>query len=42
MHLEAGYLQQIFEHAERAGIGGRYGSTADEGLRNREGIVHAA
>src|SRR5262249_53716545 len=41
MHLEAGGLEQSLEHAERAGIGGRYGRTADEGLRNREGIIHA-
>ena len=41
MHLEAGALQEIFEHAERAGIGGRNGGAADEVAGNGDSIIHA-
>src|SRR6185312_270318 len=33
-------LEQVFQHVKRAGVGRRYGRAADEGLGNREGIVH--
>ncbi len=41
MHLEAGALEDIFEHPKRAGIGRRYGRAADEIAGNGEGISHA-
>src|SRR3984893_14786732 len=41
MHLEAGAFKDIFEHAERAGIGRGYGWAAEKLLGNREGIGHA-
>ena len=41
VHLEAGGLQHAFEHAERAGVGGRYGRAADEVAGNGEGVGHA-
>src|SRR6185437_9928101 len=40
MRAKAVLLEQRFQHAERAGINRRYGRTADEGLSNREGIIH--
>ena len=41
MHLEAGGFQQVFENAERAGIGGGDGRAADEVAGNGNGIIHA-
>ncbi len=42
MHLEAGAFEDIFEHAERAGIGRSYGRAADEITGNGEGISHGS
>src|SRR5258708_37287845 len=42
MHLEAGTFQDIFEHAERAGIGRGYRWAADEIAGNGEGISHGS
>ncbi len=41
VRLEAGSLQDIFENAQRAGVGRGYGWAAEEGLGDREGISHA-
>ena len=41
MHLEAGGLQEAFENAERAGIGGGDGRAADEVAGDGNGIIHA-
>ena len=41
MHLEAGGFQDIFQNAERAGVGRGYRGAADEIAGNREGISHA-
>ena len=41
MHLEAGGFQDVFEHAERAGVGRRYGGAADEVAGNGNSIIHA-
>ena len=41
MHLEAGVFQDIFEDAERAGIGRGYRRAAEEIAGNGKGIIHA-
>ena len=41
MGLETGRFQQIFQHAERAGVGRRYRGAADEIAGDREGVGHA-
>ena len=41
MHLEAGVFQDIFEHAERAGIGRGYRGAAEEVAGNGKGVSHA-
>jgi hypothetical protein len=41
MHLEAGGIQDIFEHAERTGVGRGYRGAAEEILGNGKGISHA-
>ena len=41
MHLEAGGFQDIFEHAERAGIGRGYRGAAQQVAGDGEGISHA-
>ncbi len=40
MHLEAGGFQDVFEHAERAGIGRGDGGAADQVAGNGNGIIH--
>src|SRR6185437_5053293 len=41
MNVEAGVFQQRLEHAQRAGIGGRDGGTADQVAGNGESVTHA-
>ena len=40
MHLEAGGFQDIFEHAERAGVGRGYRGAAQEVAGNGKGVGH--
>ena len=42
MHLEAGGFQDVFEHAERAGVGRGYRGAAEEIAGDGKGISHAS